>query len=106
MHRLIISAAVVVALTGTAVHAEEGTMRIRVGDLNLQQPDDAKVALQRIKSAASAFCKDGVTSPLEFTQAVRSCRKDMTGRAVEQLNAPLVTAIYAPATSTTQLARR
>ena len=106
MHRLIVSAAVALALIGTVAHAEDGTMRVRVGDLNLQHQDGAKVALQRIKSAATAFCGGEVTSPLEFAQSVRSCRKAMTGKAVAQLDAPLVTALYAPTTSTTQLARR
>ncbi|HVK41069.1 MAG TPA: UrcA family protein [Phenylobacterium sp.] len=106
MHRLIVSAAVLVALIGTAAHAEEGTMRVQVGDLNLQHQDGAKVALQRIKSAAAAFCNGEVTSPLEYAQSVRSCRKTMTHKAVGQLGAPLVTALYAPAASTTQLARR
>lgn len=67
MHRLIVSAAVLVALIGTAAHAEEGTMRVRVGDLNLQHQDGAKVALRRIKSAATAFCGGEIVAPLAFS---------------------------------------
>jgi UrcA family protein len=106
MHRLIVSAAVLVALMATAAHAEEETMRVRVGDLNLQHQDGAKVALRRIKSAATSFCGGEVNTPLELSRSFRSCRQAMTGKAVEQLDAPLVTALYAPATSTRQLAQR
>ena len=106
MHRLIASTVALIALVGGAAHAEDATMRVRIGDLNLHHEDGAKVALQRIKSAATRFCGSEITSPLEFAKQVNSCRKDMTEKAVVQLNAPLVTALYPPRTSTTQYARR
>ena len=81
-------------------------MRVRIGDLNLHHEEGAKVALHRIKSAATRFCGGEITSPLEFANSVNSCRKDMTEKAVVQLNTPLVTALYAPRASTTQYARR
>ena len=107
MYRSIIPAAVLIALlASTAAHAQEDVMRVRIGDLNLQQEYGAKVALRRIKSAATSFCGGEVNTPLELSRSFRSCRQAMTGKAVGQLDAPLVTALYAPATSTRQLAQR
>ena len=106
MHRLIASTVALIALVGGAAHAEDATMRVRIGDLNLHHEDGAKVALQRIKTAATKFCGNDITSPIDFAASVTSCRKGMTEKAVVQLNAPLVTALYAPRLSTTQYARR
>ena len=53
MHRLIVSAAVLITLVGTAARAEEGTMRVRLGDLNIREEAGAQVALRRIKAASS-----------------------------------------------------
>lgn len=106
MHRFVASTVALIALVGSAAHAEEGTMRVPIGDLNVHHEDGAKVALQRIKSSARTFCRHDITSPLEFASASVACRKAMTEKAVVQLNAPLVTALYAPAKSSSQFARR
>ena len=108
MHRLIVSAAVLITLVGTAARAEEGTMRVRLGDLNIREEAGAQVALRRIKAASSDFCGEGqVYRSVEGTTNIRKCRKTMTDKAVAQLGAPLVTALYTPATSSpTELARR
>ena len=108
MHRLIASTVALIALVGGAAHAEDATMRVRIGDLNLHHEDGAKVALRRIKAASSNFCGEGqVYRSVEGTTNIRKCRKTMTDKAVAQLGAPLVTALYTPATSSpTELARR
>lgn len=109
MHRLIVSAAVLITLVGTAARAEEGTMRVRIGDLNIHQEAGAQVALRRIKAASSNFCGEGLVSSHSLASATntRKCKKTMIDKAVTQLDAPVVTALYKPATSSsTEFARR
>lgn len=110
MYRSIVPAAVLVALlASTAAHAQEDVMRVRIGDLNLQQEYGAKVALRRIKSASDAFCGGHKISAMEFHRQITKCRQTMTDKAVAQLDAPLVTAIYEPKgerKAATELARR
>lgn len=107
MRSLIVTTLAALALSGFAAHAEEATMRVRVGDLNVHEEPGARAALRRIKFAASNFCGPINGYPLGVTRAAKECRKEMTDKAVAKLDAPVVTALYAPATSTaTQLARR
>ena len=47
MHRLIVSAAVLITLVGTAARAEEGTMRVRLGDLNIREEAGAQAERQQ-----------------------------------------------------------
>ena len=39
MHRLIASTVALIALVGGAAHAQDATMRVRIGDLNLHHED-------------------------------------------------------------------
>ena len=109
MYRSIVPTAVLIALVAGAAYAQEDTMRVRIGDLNLQQEYGAKVALRRIKSASDAFCGGHKISAMEFHRQIDKCRQTMTDKAVAQLDAPLVTAIYEPSgtrKAATELARR
>lgn len=107
MRSLIVTTLAALALSGFAAHAEEATMRVRVGDLNVHEEPGARAALRRIKYAVNNFCGPINGYPLGITRASKECRKDMTDKAVAKLDAPMVTALYAPATvASTQLARR
>ncbi len=108
MHRLIVSTFALLALIGTAAHAEQGTMRVQVQDLNLNAESGAQIALRRIKSASSVFCGGVVIRPVGSALAEASCSQAMTAKAVARLNAPLVTALYSPESQegATRLARR
>ena len=109
MYRSIVPTAVLIALVAGAAYAQEDTMRVRIGDLNLQQEYGAKVALRRIKSASESFCGGHMIPAAELSRPVRKCRQTMTDKAVAQLDAPLVTAIYEPSgtrKAATELARR
>ncbi|WP_082601978.1 UrcA family protein [Phenylobacterium sp. Root700] len=108
MHRLIVSTFALLALIGTAAHAEQGTMRVQVQDLNLNAAPGAQIALRRIKSASTVFCGGVVTHPVGSGLAEAACSKAMTAKAVAQLNAPLVTALYSPQSQegATRLAQR
>lgn len=89
------------ALAATAfmagnVHAQEQhTMRVYIGDLNVQSEQGAKQALRRIRSEASDFC--GPQDPtLRSYQGYKTCTREMTAKAVAQLDAPRVSALYKP----------
>ena len=66
------------------------------GDLNLASPSGAKVALRRIKYAASAVCGSAPDTMLDLTayDLYKDCVLEAVDEAVEQLHAPLVTTLY------------
>jgi UrcA family protein len=95
MTRFVISAAafaLVLAASGVA-SAEDGTMRVRVGDLNVRTDAGAQAALGRIRFAAENFC--GARNPYDLSASAqqRACFERMTGKAVDALNAPKVSAL-------------
>jgi UrcA family protein len=90
-------AATVVACGGA--QAQTDTMSVRVGDLNVANTQGAQVALQRIKVAARQFCSHGDSRDLSRVYEQDACEARMMGKAVRSLNAPIVTALYAPNSS-------
>jgi UrcA family protein len=95
MKRAIVCAALAAsALMGamTAAQAEDGQMRVKVGDLNLSTTDGARTALARIEASANTFC-DVPTGreQLERAMVEKTCVADMTRKGVERLHAPIVT---------------
>ena len=102
MNRIIKVAAAAAALSlagvagaASAQSVKEGIMIVRVGDLNTSSHQGAEVALRRIKNAAAQFCGPQ-TRDLATTYEQRRCTERMTRKAVSSLNAPMVTALYAP----------
>jgi len=78
----------------TAAQAEDGQMRVKLGDLNLATDDGAKTALVRIQSQADSFCEvSSGRQSLERVAVENRCVTSMTRKSVAQLNAPLVTAL-------------
>lgn len=96
MKRAIVCAALAAtALMGamTAARAEDGQMRVKVGDLNLATEDGAKLALYRIEASAGAFCDvPAGREEMERASVERRCVADMTRKGVDGLHAPMVTA--------------
>jgi UrcA family protein len=94
----------------TATWAEDGQMRVAVGDLNTGTHDGAKAALARIESSAGGFCDaDAGRQSLERSMAVDRCVANMTRKGVAQLDAPMVTALlngHAPQAATVALAQK
>jgi UrcA family protein len=84
--------------------AKEATMRVRIGDLNLSSDAGAATALARIRGASTRFCRFN-SGPLYRAQEAR-CRQEISYKAVRQLDAPVVTALYEARTGGTLLARR
>jgi len=79
----------------TVAHAEDGQIRVRVGDLNLASTGGAEDALDRIEHKVEVFCEaSGGRLTLERAAASDHCVADLTRKSVRQLNAPMVTALY------------
>lgn len=106
MHRLVLPTLAVLALSMTSgAHAEEGIMRVKVGDLNVHTDAGARTAFKRINNAARDFCGPLYGYSATYPAEIRACRKDMVDKAVAKLDAPLVTALHTPQAAT-QLAQR
>jgi UrcA family protein len=110
MNRIIQTAiaAAALGLAGLAGAASAGPigqdqMVVKVGDLNTHTPAGANSALRRIKNTAEAFC-GGRQTDLQSAIRHQRCVKEMTGKAVAKLDAPMVTALYSGA-SPIQLAQ-
>jgi UrcA family protein len=95
MTRFVISAAALaLALAASGVaSAEDGTMSVRIGDLNVRSDAGAKAALARIHSAAASFCGGETARDLATIAQQRACVHRMTGKAVDTLGAPKVSAL-------------
>lgn len=79
----------------TVAHAEDGEIRVRVGDLDLASSDGAEDALERIENKVEVFCEaSGGRLTLQRAAASEQCVADLTRRSVRQLDAPMVTALY------------
>jgi len=86
-------------LAGAAAQAQNDSMVVRVGDLNVASKQGAQVAYQRIKFAARQFCNHGDSRNLGRIGEQRECETRMMGKAVRSLDAPIVTALSAPQSS-------
>jgi len=74
------------------------TVRVPVGDLDLAQPSGADELLRRVRTAARRACGGEPTiSPLllQERRMHRACTERAVGRAVANLDAPLVQERYA-----------
>lgn len=84
------------ALAGaiSAAQAEDGQMRVKLGDLDLATTDGAKVALARIQTGAAVFCDvEAGRQTLERAAVENRCVAEMTRKSVQALNAPRVAAL-------------
>jgi UrcA family protein len=77
-----------------AAQAEDGQMRVKMADLNVATAAGAKVALARIDFSAANFCEQtSGRESLERLYVKKRCVTEMTRKSVNQLNAPMVTAL-------------
>lgn len=97
MKNHIISAIVLFALAAPGLAAAEApaaksvpALSIRYNDLDLQNAQDAKVMLQRIRRTAVEICHPGQTG-FEATARFETCYQKTVDQAVAKLNAPRVT---------------
>ena len=79
---------------------------VHYGDLNLKSHSGAKIALRRIKSAASDVCGGVPDTLLDLTAygLYKNCTLDAIDEAVQQLHAPLVTSLYMSQSEDTRVA--
>jgi UrcA family protein len=64
---------------------------VRTDDVNLHSPAGARLIALRIRNAAAAACGGNVDPvAIRFSDGFRRCRETAIGRAVRELNAPLV----------------
>jgi len=79
-------------------HADRATaVGVRFNDLDLNRPTDATIMLDRLDQAAMQACGAAPFASLrEYQQAVRwsRCYAHSLNRAVSELNAPELTAMY------------
>jgi UrcA family protein len=79
----------------SAAWAEDGQIRVNLAGVDLQTHAGAQVALARIRYQAAQFCEaDAGRTTLDRTMASNRCVGVMTERAVNQLGAAQVTALY------------
>jgi UrcA family protein len=79
-------------------HAEgPTTVGVRFNDLDLNRPTDAAIMLGRLDSAAMQACGASPFGSLrEYRLSIRwsRCYTDGISRAISELNAPALTALY------------
>ena len=78
------------------VGGETVSQAVKSRDLDINQTEDAKALLRRIRRAATMVCTgrpslDGFSFS---SRSTRNCIKQASGEAVAKLNHPVVTAMY------------
>ena len=101
MKTAILSALALLAAAGPVAasprEAAPPAVAVAYADLRLTDPRDATVMLRRIQRAAAAACRKGpflAGHDAETILRVQACRREAGARAVDGLNAPLVTQAY------------
>jgi UrcA family protein len=82
------------ATTTTIRGMQQYQQVVSYADLNLESEADATILLDRIKSAARKVCglDHARILPLAIQYELQDCAKDATARAINDVNAPLLTA--------------
>lgn len=94
MNRIVVITSAVLLLAPGLARAAEDSMVVRLGDLNVATEPGAQSALRRIRDAADNFCGGQGVRSIQLQTAAAVCRAEMTDKAVAQLHAPVVTALY------------
>jgi UrcA family protein len=100
MTRMIASVLAALALAGMAAPgalAEKSktvSIAVSYADLNLATADGAKSMLGRLKQASKRICGRPVSHSPAERRLVQACVNEVLNRSVNQLNAPMVTAMF------------
>jgi UrcA family protein len=99
---LILSAGSAFALAGmgTATAADAPQITVSYKDLDLSRAADARVLYRRLQAAATEVCQPVPANALSRTLAWKQCYDAALERAVTQINAPQLVAVYHADTST------
>jgi UrcA family protein len=94
----IVLATALISLVGAAHAQPQMEVEQRVvhfGDLDLSEQDDAKALYRRIARAARDVCGGAPDWTISMSVRSRTCRAAATGRAVADVDAPLLTQYFA-----------
>lgn len=91
MTRSIALIAAAFALTVGAAHAQEASVHINAGKLNLNNAADAKILYRQLTDAAAEVC-GGYPSRISEMGLFERCYRPTLDEAVARVHAPLVTA--------------
>ena len=98
------------ALPALAADPDQVTVKVKVGDLNLDTEGGARLALSRIQNASHFICGEEPSArDFQQTMLYRACMRHTVGQAVAMANKPVLTAVAGttgPTRSTTVLAAR
>jgi UrcA family protein len=91
-----------------SIGAETASQTVKFRDLDLNQPEDAKALLRRIRRAATMVCTGSPTLDAHTysSRTARNCIKQASGEAVTKVDHPVVTAMYDGGPLPVQLARK
>lgn len=78
---------------------ETVSVKVPLADLNLRRTPGARIALQRISSAARDICGNPANLRLDSAARSRACSRETVDRAVVTLDNPIVTALNAQRTA-------
>lgn len=95
---ILIAAALILAAPAQAQPPAAYRVVVKLGDLDLAHPADAKVAVSRLGRAAGDACRGGpaINSDLiARTQGFQRCRSAALASAIDRLDAPRVREAYA-----------
>ena len=85
--------------TGVAGAASPATdvpsVVVRFADLNLGTERGVRTLYARIAGAARTVCPDALISDLHSAARIHACQQQAIARAVREVNAPLLAAVYA-----------
>lgn len=100
--------AIALALGATpagAAPADQTSTRVKVSDLNLQSPEGAEVALQRLRHAARAICGDEIGSrDLRRRALSEACVHDAVNVTVASAHNPVLAALNGTPLADTRVA--
>jgi UrcA family protein len=85
-----------IAQAGTPADSVQTSQRVSYRDLDLRDPSDAAVMLQRLREAALQTCGASPFSVPDYRRSVEgsACYRESLDRAVNQLGVPAVVRLY------------
>ena len=88
------SVGIATAGAANAASTEAPSLRVNYSDLNLSNPSDAHLLYRRLKGAAADVCGNVDSRDLQAYSHFQLCYRSALERAVQQVNAPELLAVY------------
>ena len=89
-----VAACLALGAASNAHAANEPTLRVSYGDLNLATGQGSRALYGRIVDAARAVCVADDIRDLSAVAAARACRQQAIARAVRQVHNPMLASVY------------